>query len=50
MSFHISEDGIARLCRAQSPESCTATTDDMKKHFNTRGEARKVALERAAED
>lgn len=40
--FHISEDGVARRCTAQSPESCTATSPDSKEHYDTQEEAQKA--------
>lgn len=40
--FHISKDGVARRCTAQSPESCTATPPDLKEHYDTQEEAQKA--------
>jgi len=33
--FHISKDGVARKCQAKSPETCKATTQDLKEHYST---------------
>ena len=40
--FHISKDGIARQCRAQTPDACRATKSDQKEHYETREEAEKA--------
>lgn len=39
MAYHISKDGVARQCRAKSPESCTATPADQKEHYDSKEEA-----------
>lgn len=39
--FHISKDGTARQCRAQTPDSCRATKSDQKEHYETKEEAEK---------
>lgn len=36
MAYHISHDGVARQCRAKSPESCTATPSDQKEHYDSK--------------
>lgn len=46
MAYHISKDGVARECRAKSPESCTATPADQKEHYDTKEEAQKAYEER----
>lgn len=48
-NFHISIDGIARQCHAQSPESCTATSSDQKEHFDTKKEAQ-ISYEKSQEN
>lgn len=40
--FHLSEDGIARECKAQTVESCTATPADQKEHYDTKEQAQKA--------
>lgn len=40
--FHLSEDGIARECKAQTVESCTATPADQKEHYGTKEQAQKA--------
>ena len=40
--FHISQDGVARRCTAQSPESCTATSSELSEHYDTKEEAQKA--------
>lgn len=40
--FHISKDGIARQCRAKSPEACKATPSDQKEHYDTQEEAQSL--------
>lgn len=40
--YHISQDGIARRCTAQSPESCTAISSELSEHYNTKEEAQKA--------
>lgn len=37
--FHISKDGVARRCSAQTPASCRATSNDHKEHYETEKEA-----------
>lgn len=39
MAYHISKDGVARQCRAKSPESCTATPADQKEHYDSKEDA-----------
>lgn len=40
--FHISKDGVARQCHAQTPDSCRATSSDNKEHYETKEEAQKA--------
>lgn len=40
--FHISKDGTARQCRAQTPDSCKATPSNQKEHYETKEEAQKA--------
>lgn len=42
VKFHISKDGTARQCRAQSPATCRATRTDHKEHYDTQEEAQKA--------
>ena len=41
-NFHISQDGVARECRAKTPESCTATSLELKEHYSSKEEAQKA--------
>jgi len=40
--YHVSEDGKARICKAQTPESCKATSTSVKEHFDNPEEAQKA--------
>lgn len=46
--FHISKDGTARPCNAQTPEKCTATPSDQKEHYDSLEEAQKAFESKAA--
>lgn len=48
MAYHISKDGVARQCRAKSPESCTATPADQKEHYDSKEDAQ-AAYEKSQE-
>src|SRR5699024_6217498 len=46
--FHISKDGTARPCNAQTPEKCTATPSDQKEHYDSLEEAQKAFENKAS--
>lgn len=48
-NFHISKDGTARKCRAQTPDACRATKTDLKEHFETKEDAQKAYEEKMKE-
>lgn len=48
-NFHISKDGTARKCRAQTPDACRATKTDLKEHFKTKEDAQKAYEEKMKE-
>jgi len=45
--YHVSQDGVARKCTAQSPQSCTATSSDLEEHYDTKEEAQKAYEEKS---
>jgi len=46
--FHISKDGTARPCNAQTPEKCTATSSNQKEHYDSLEEAQKAFENKAS--
>lgn len=41
-NFHISEDGVARRCSAQSPATCRVTKGENEQHYETASEAQQA--------
>lgn len=44
--YHVSKDGKARRCNAKTPETCRATSLNMKEHYSTREEAQSAYEEK----